>query len=130
MLCALGSLCCCSSTLSDNFAAQRLLLNAINGCSHSAAVKFWVAIKSLLSVATIVGIRGFVILTVARWAHPQLAKTAARAKAVWIRRRLLSGECGDSIKTLMGERECLRRCIFLKLFKTEISENSEAMCGD
>src|SRR4029453_8409834 len=99
MLCAVESLGCCSSTLSDNFAAQRLLLNAINGCSRSAAVKFWVATKSFLL----------------------FAKTAARAKAVWIRRRLLSGECGDSIKTLMGERECLRRCFFLKLLKTQIS---------
>jgi len=35
---------------------------------------------------------------VARWAHPQLAKTAAPAKTIWTRRNLLSPECRDFIE--------------------------------
>src|SRR5438067_2279713 len=74
MLCADESLGRCSSTLSDNFATERSLPSAINGCSRSAAVNFCVATTSFSSLAAIVGMRGRVVFTVARCAQPQHPK--------------------------------------------------------
>src|SRR6266481_6308384 len=71
MLCADESRGRSSSTLSDNFAAERSLPSAINGCSRSAAINFWVATASFSSLGAIVGRCGCVVFTVARCAHPQ-----------------------------------------------------------
>src|SRR6266404_1226065 len=71
MPCADESLGRSSSTLSDNFAAERSLPSAINGCSRCAAVNFCVATASFSSLAAIVGTCGSVVFTVARCAHPQ-----------------------------------------------------------
>jgi hypothetical protein len=42
--------------------------------------------------------RGSVVFTVARGAHPKPAKTTMTANAVWIRRNVLSLECRDFIE--------------------------------
>src|SRR5437870_13695605 len=81
MLCADESLGRCSKILSDSCAAERSSPSATNGCARSAADKYCFASVSLSSLAAIVGTRGSVVLTVARWAQPHHAKIDNAIKA-------------------------------------------------
>src|SRR6266404_357756 len=74
MLCAAESLGRSSKTFNESFAADRSSPSAINGCARTAAAKCCLANVSLSSLAAIVGTRGSVVFTVARWAQPHSAK--------------------------------------------------------
>src|SRR3954453_23974208 len=64
----------CSKILSDSCAAERSSASATNGCARSAVAKYCFAIVSWFSLATMVGIRGCAVFTVASCAHPHHPK--------------------------------------------------------
>src|SRR5438552_13939322 len=74
MLCADESWGRSSKTCIESLAAERSSPSATIGCARSAADKYCFASVSLSSLKPIVGTRGCVVLTVARWAQPHDAK--------------------------------------------------------
>src|SRR6266436_1358098 len=64
----------CSKTMSETFAAARSSPNETIGSLRSARIKHSVADVICSSLVAIVGTRGSVVFTVARWAHPHDAK--------------------------------------------------------
>src|SRR5438552_8787880 len=81
MLCADESWGRSSKTCIESLAAERSSPTATIGCARSAADKYCFTSVSLSSLAAMVGTRGCVVLTVARWAQPHHAKIDNAIKA-------------------------------------------------